>query len=55
MSGDSLDVLVYLLVVLSEGENLQNAQRAILEPCVPGVLKDCVLGYLISESDANFL
>lgn len=51
--GNSFSVLVYLLAVLSDGEQFQNVKRAILEPCVPGVLG--VFGYLISEPDVNFL
>ena len=44
---NSFSVLVYLLAVLSDGEQFQNVKRAILEPCVPGVLKDCVgISYL---------
>lgn len=49
MPQDSFDVLVYLLAVLSDGEKLQNAWRAFLEPCVPGVLKDCA-GDILSLS-----
>lgn len=42
MPRESFDVLVYLLAVLSDGEKLQNVCRALLEPCVHGVLKDPV-------------
>ena len=38
-----------LLAVLNDGEAFQNVQRAILEPCVPGVLKDRV-GDILSLS-----
>lgn len=38
-----------LLAVLSDGEACQNVQRAIFEPCVPGVLKDRV-GDILSLS-----